>query len=43
MQTFAIPHLTITAAIDILAVAAVVYQLLQIIRGRGHFISCLEF
>ena len=30
---FAIPKLTVTAAIDILAVAFVIYQLLQIIRG----------
>src|SRR5580698_9065489 len=30
---FAIPKLTITAAIDILAVAVVIYQLLQIVRG----------
>src|ERR1700734_984725 len=30
---FAIPRLTITAAIDILAVAVVIYQLLQIVRG----------
>ncbi len=30
---FAIPKLTITAAIDILAVAVIIYQLLQIVRG----------
>jgi diadenylate cyclase len=30
---FAIPRLTITAAIDILAVAVIIYQLLQIVRG----------
>jgi diadenylate cyclase len=30
---FAIPTLTITAAIDILAVAVIIYQLLQIVRG----------
>lgn len=30
---FPIPHLTITAAIDIAAVAFIIYQLLQIVRG----------
>ena len=30
---FAIPRLTITAAIDILAVAVIIYQVLQIVRG----------
>jgi diadenylate cyclase len=30
---FAIPRLTITAVIDILAVAVIIYQLLQIVRG----------
>ena len=30
---FAIPRVTITAAIDILAVAVIIYQLLQIVRG----------
>ncbi len=30
---FEIPRLTITAAIDILAVAVIIYQLLQIVRG----------
>lgn len=30
---FAIPKLTITAAIDILAVAVIIYQVLQIVRG----------
>ena len=30
---FAIPKLTITAVIDILAVAFIIYQLLQIVRG----------
>lgn len=37
MLPFPIPHLTITAAIDILAVAAVIYQLLQIVRGTRAF------
>jgi diadenylate cyclase len=30
---FAIPKLTVTAAIDILAVAVIIYQVLQIVRG----------
>jgi diadenylate cyclase len=30
---FAIPRVTITAAIDILAVAVIIYQVLQIVRG----------
>jgi diadenylate cyclase len=37
MPPFSIPHLTITAAIDIAAVAIVVYQLLQIVRGTRAF------
>jgi len=34
---FQIPHLTVTAVIDILVVAAIVYQLLQIVRGTRAF------
>jgi diadenylate cyclase len=37
MLPFSIPHLTFTAAIDILAVAAVIYQILLIVRGTRAF------
>ena len=31
--SFGLPHLSLTAVLDILAVALVLYQLLQIVRG----------
>jgi diadenylate cyclase len=37
MLPFSIPHLTVTAAIDILAVSVVIYQMLQIVRGTRAF------
>jgi diadenylate cyclase len=37
MLPFSIPHLTVTAAIDILAVSVVIYQILQIVRGTRAF------
>jgi diadenylate cyclase len=37
MLPFSIPHLTATAAIDILAVSIVIYQILQIVRGTRAF------
>jgi diadenylate cyclase len=37
MPPFSIPHLTVTAAIDIVAVSIVVYQVLQIVRGTRAF------
>jgi len=37
MLPIAIPHLTVTAVIDILAVSVVIYQILQIVRGTRAF------
>jgi diadenylate cyclase len=37
MLPFSIPHITVTAVIDILAVSVVIYQILQIVRGTRAF------
>lgn len=37
MPPFSLPHLTVTAVIDILAVAVIIHQLLNIVRGTRAF------
>jgi diadenylate cyclase len=37
MLPFSIPHITVTAVVDILAVSIVIYQILQIVRGTRAF------